>query len=179
VKLIHSRNSGGEAVNSPPAPEFTGLGKWLNTDGPVNLYRLYGEVVLIEFWTFGCINCVRTLPFMVKINARYRASGLVVLGIHTPEFRHEAGVGALRSAIATHGLHYPVGLDNSYATWDAFGVEFWPSMFVLDRRGAIAHRHIGEGGYTQTEWAIKRLLDEPMQVALDDAPNGMSLPPAA
>ncbi|HSZ05991.1 MAG TPA: hypothetical protein VK778_12455 [Solirubrobacteraceae bacterium] len=110
---------------------------------------------------------------------RYRASGLVVLGIHTPEFRHEAGVGALRSAIATHGLHYPVGLDNSYATWDAFSVEFWPSMFVLDRRGAIAHRHIGEGGYTQTERAIKRLLDEPMQVALDGAPSGMSLPPAA
>jgi thiol-disulfide isomerase/thioredoxin len=151
---------------------------WLNTDGPVNLYRLYGEVVLIEFWTFGCMNCLRTLPFMAKINARYRADGLVVLGIHTPEFRHEAGVGALRGVIATHGLHYPVGLDNSYTTWNAFGVEFWPSMFVLDRRGAIAHRHIGEGGYTQTERAIKRLLDEPMQVALD-GPNAMPLPPAA
>lgn len=152
---------------------------WLNTDGPVNLYRLYGEVVLIEFWTLGCINCVRTLPFMVKINARYRPRGLVVIGVHTPEFRHEAGVGALRSAIATHGLRYPVGVDNSYATWNAFGVEFWPSMFVLDRRGTIAHRHIGEGGYMQTEWAIKRLLDEPMPVALDGAPNGTSLPPAA
>jgi thiol-disulfide isomerase/thioredoxin len=179
VKLIHSRNSGSDAGTSSPAPEFTGVGMWLNSDGPVNLYRLYGEVVLIEFWTFGCINCVRTLPFMVKMNARYRARGLSVLGIHTPEFRHEAGVGALRGAITTHSVHYPVGLDNSYATWNAFGVEFWPTIFVLDRRGAIAHSHSGEGRYTQTERAIKQLLDEPVQGALNGAPNGISLPPAA
>ncbi len=179
MKLIHSRSAGSDAATSSPAPELTGVDMWLNTDGPVKLYRLYGEVVLIEFWTFGCINCVHTVPFMVKMNARYRARGLVVLGIHTPEFRHEAGVGAVRGAIANHGIHYPVGLDNSYAAWNAFGVEFWPTICVLDRRGAIAHRHIGEGGYMQTERAIKRLLEEPMQVALDGAPNGMSLPRTA
>ena len=133
MKLIRSRSVVSDTATSSAAPEFAGVGMWLNSDVPVNLYRLYGEIVLIEFWTFGCINCVRTLPFMVKMHARYRARGLVVVGIHTPEFRHEAGVGALRSAIATHGIHYPVGLDNSYATWNAFGVEFWPSMFVLDR----------------------------------------------
>lgn len=179
MRLIHSRGPGSDAATSSPAPEFAGIGIWLNSDGPVSLHRLYGKVVLIEFWSFGCVNCVRTLPFMARINARYRSRGLAVLGVHTPEFGHEAGAGAVRRAIATYGLHYPIGLDNSYASWDAFGVEFWPSIFLLDRQGAIVHRHVGEGRYAQTERAIKRLLEEPTALALDGLADVSSLPPAS
>jgi thiol-disulfide isomerase/thioredoxin len=145
----------------------------------VSLRGLRGNVVVIEFWTFGCINCVRTLPFMVRIDARYRTEGLVVVGIHTPEFHHEAGAGAVRAAVASHRLRYGVGLDNSYATWQAYGVEFWPTLFVLDRRGAIARRHVGEGGYAQTERAIKRLLAEPVPSALDATADRWPAPDAA
>ncbi len=179
MRLIHSRAAGTGRAALPPAPELVGVSMWLNSDGPVSLYRLYGEVVLIEFWTFGCINCARTLPFMVKMNARYRARGLTVVGIHTPEFHHEASVAALGAAIATHGLHYSVGLDNSYATWNAYGVEFWPTLFVIDRRGAIAHRHIGEGGYAQAERVIKRLLDDPVPPPYDAAASLRPAPRAA
>lgn len=161
------------------APEVAGVTRWLNVSGPVSLRGLRGNVVLIEFWTFGCINCARTLPFMVKLGARYRRSGLVVVGIHTPEFQHEAGAGAVPAAVASHRLHYPVGLDNSYATWNAYGVEFWPTVFVLDRRGAFAHRHIGEGGCAQTERAIDRLLGEAAPSALDAAGDGSPTSSAA
>jgi thiol-disulfide isomerase/thioredoxin len=179
VKLVHSGVAHAEAAALPPAPEFAGMSTWLNSDGPVNLYRLYGEVVLIEFWAFGCINCVRTLPFMVKMDTRYRRRGLVVLGILTPEFPHEARAYAVREALAHHGLRYKVGLDSSHASWNAYGVEFWPTLFVVNRQGAIAHRHIGEGGYGHTERVIKRLLAEPAPPSLDAAASSEPGPSAA
>jgi thiol-disulfide isomerase/thioredoxin len=161
------------------APEFDGVTRWLNVSSPVSLRGLRGNVVLLEFWTFGCINCVRTLPFMIHVDARYRTEGLAVVGIHTPEFHHEASAGAVRAAVASHRLHYAVGLDNSYATWKAYGVKAWPTLFVVDRRGAIAHRHVGEGGYTQTERAVNRLLAEPAPSAPDAAANRWPAPRAA
>jgi thiol-disulfide isomerase/thioredoxin len=161
VSLLRRRAAGVTLASRSLAPEFIGVNQWLNSSGPVRVRGLYGQVVLLEFWSLGCGNCVRTLPFMVKMHARYRARGLVVVGIHTPEFRHEASLGAVRAAVASHGLHYAVGLDNAYATWDTYGVEFWPTVFVVDRGGAIAHRHVGEGGYGHTERVVNRLLGEP------------------
>jgi thiol-disulfide isomerase/thioredoxin len=180
VKLVRSRATAhAQEAASPPAPELAGVSMWLNSDAPVSLYRLYGEIIMIEFWTFGCINCVRTLPFMAKMDRRYRRRGLVVLGIHTPEFPHETRAYAGREALADHGLRYKVGLDNSYASWNAYGVEFWPTVFVVNRQGAIAHRHIGEGGYGQTERVIKRLLAEPAPPAFDAAASSDPAPWAA
>ena len=169
MRLGRSRAADVQGATQPPAPEFAGVSRWLNVDGPMSLRALRGSVVLIEFWTLGCNNCVRTLPFMLEMDARSRRHGLVVIGVHTPEFWRETGTGVVRAASVRHGLSYAVGLDNAHATWNAYGVEFWPTMFVVNRHGAIARRHIGEGGYTQTERVINRLLPTPAPSLLDAA----------
>lgn len=179
MSLFRSQKAEANLAPRSLAPEFIGVNQWLNSMGPVRLGGLYGEVVLLEFWSLGCGNCVRTLPFMVKMQARYRARGLVVVGIHTPEFRHEASFSAARAAVAHHGLHYAVGLDNAYATWHAYRVEFWPTFFVINREGAIAHRQVGEGGYGHTERVVKHLLSEPDSNSIDSARNARRAPRAA
>ena len=128
--------------------------------------------MLFEFWSSECSNRIRTLPFMVRMHTRYREHGLVVAGIHTPEFRHDATVRVVQATVAGHGIRYSIGLDNAYATWNSYGVELRPTLFVLDRRGAIAHRRVGEDGYAQTERVIKRLLAEPAPDVLDAAASG-------
>ena len=145
-----------------PAPDFTGTQRWFNTAGgrPLSLDELRGKVVLVDFWTYTCINCIRTLPYVKAWDARYRKRGLVIVGVHTPEFPFERDAGNVEDAIAQNGLRYPVAQDNDYATWDAYGNQFWPAKYLIDTRGRVRYTHFGEGDYEETEEAIRRLLEE-------------------
>jgi cytochrome c biogenesis protein CcdA/thiol-disulfide isomerase/thioredoxin len=141
-----------------PAPALVGIDAWLNAP-PIDLASLRGRVVLLDFWTFGCVNCIRTLPHLRDWHARYADQGLAVIGVHTPEFAHERPLPALRAAVERHGLRYPIAQDNGYRTWQAYGVRYWPAQILIDREGRIAWRHYGEGGEAETEAQIRRLLD--------------------
>jgi cytochrome c biogenesis protein CcdA/thiol-disulfide isomerase/thioredoxin len=145
-----------------PAPDFTGNQRWFNTAGerPLSLDELRGKVVLVDFWTYTCINCIRTLPYLKAWDERYRDKGLVIVGVHTPEFPFERDAGNVEQAIAQNGLRYPVAQDNDYATWDAYGNQFWPAKYLIDARGQVRYTHFGEGDYEETEEAIRRLLEE-------------------
>jgi cytochrome c biogenesis protein CcdA/thiol-disulfide isomerase/thioredoxin len=145
------------------APEFRGVSDWLNTPGgrPLSLARLRGKVVLIDFWTYSCINCLRTLPHVTGWYERYRGSGLVVVGVHSPEFAFERVPGNVRGAVDRLGVDYPVALDNGFETWDAYQNRYWPAKYLIDRSGQLRYAHFGEGAYDETERLIRRLLAEP------------------
>jgi thiol-disulfide isomerase/thioredoxin len=138
-----------------------GVYPWLNTAGgePLAVAGLYGRVVLLEFWTFACINCQRTLPFLRSMHGRYRP-GLAVIGVHTPEFPFEQPARNVERAARARGLSFPIGLDNEYAAWDAYANQYWPSQYLIDAAGHIRYAHVGEGAYGPTERAIQALLDE-------------------
>jgi cytochrome c biogenesis protein CcdA/thiol-disulfide isomerase/thioredoxin len=142
------------------APEFTGIESWLNTRGnrPLSLRQLRGKVVLVDFWTYSCINCIRTLPHLRAWYAAYHRRGLEIVGVHTPEFAFEHVRGNVRKA--THDLHvtWPVALDNRYKTWDAYSNQYWPAEYLVDRLGRVRRTHFGEGEYGDTEKAIRKLL---------------------
>ena len=140
-------------------PELTGLSNWINSD-PLTFRKLRGKVVLIDFWTYSCINCLRTLPHVKAWHRTYRSRGLVVLGVHTPEFAFEHVPGNVRSAVRRLGIRYPVALDNDYATWNAFQNQYWPAKYLIDRQGHLRYYHFGEGEYDTTEERIRTLLGE-------------------
>ena len=117
-------------------------------------------MVLIEFWTFACYNCRNTLPTVKKWDSQYRDKGLTIIGVHTPELDYERNVDNLRREVAGLGIKYPVVTDNDYSTWKAYGVEAWPTVFLLDKQGRIRWTHVGEGYYDQTEEVIRKLLAE-------------------
>jgi cytochrome c biogenesis protein CcdA/thiol-disulfide isomerase/thioredoxin len=144
------------------APEFTGIARWLGVpDGrEPSLRALHGRVVLVDFWTYTCINCLRTLPHLRAWDERYRASGLTIVGVHTPEFAFERRESNVRDAIEANGLRYPVALDNDYGTWNAWGNRYWPAKYLIDARGHVRYWHFGEGDYEETEHAIRALLAE-------------------
>lgn len=150
---------GHAAAAAPTAPEFTGLDKWLNSP-PLTLQQLRGKVVLVDFWTYTCINCIHTLPYVKQWNEKYRNQGLAVIGVHTPEYPFERDTGNVKTAIARFGISYPVAQDNEYATWNAWGNQYWPAFYLLDRKGRIVYSHFGEGNYAQTEAAIQHALAE-------------------
>jgi thiol-disulfide isomerase/thioredoxin len=141
-------------------PEFQGIGEWMNSPSPVTTKDLLGKVVLVQIWTLGCINCVRTLPYVTSWHKKYAAKGLQTIGIHTPEFPFERDSKNIRRAIAKHGITYPVGVDNDFKTWKAFKNEYWPHLFLADRQGIIRYDHIGEGAYDETEQKIRQLLGQ-------------------
>jgi thiol-disulfide isomerase/thioredoxin len=143
------------------APELVGVGPWLNTpDGePLTLAALRDRVVLLEFWTFACVNCRRTLPFLRRMHDQYQ-SDFTVVGVHTPEFAFERIAQNVERAVRDSGLEYPVGLDNDFVAWNAYGNRYWPTMYLIDRAGRIRHQHIGEGDYDRTEAAVRTLLAE-------------------
>jgi len=145
-----------------PAPGFSGGGRWFDTPAgrPLSLERLRGRVVLVDFWTYTCINCIRTLPYVTAWDSRYRAKGLTVVGVHTPEFPFERKGGNVRRAIAQNGIRYPVVQDNGYDIWNAFGNQYWPAKYLIDARGRVRYTHFGEGDYAKTESAIRALLAE-------------------
>src|SRR4051812_9463550 len=144
------------------APDFTGNQRWFNTPGgkPLSVASLRGKVVLVDFWTYTCINCIRTLPYVKAWSGRYRDRGLVVVGVHTPEFGFEKNAGNVAAAIRQNGLAYPVAQDNDYGTWTAYGNQFWPAKYLIDSRGEVRYTHFGEGDYRKTEAAIRSLLEE-------------------
>ncbi|WP_319419175.1 thioredoxin family protein [Pleurocapsa sp. FMAR1] len=140
-------------------PDFQGIQQWLNSD-PLAIADLKGNVVLIQFWTFACINCQRTLPYIVKWNSKYAAQGLRVVGIHTPEFAFEREPNNIKRALKQHQITYPVPVDNEYKTWNAYSNQYWPHLFLADRHGFMRYDHIGEGAYDTTEQTIQQLLKE-------------------
>jgi cytochrome c biogenesis protein CcdA/thiol-disulfide isomerase/thioredoxin len=154
-----------------PAPEFQGITAWFN-GGPTTLQALRGKVVLVDFWTYSCINCLRTLPYLENWYEQYKDAGLVVVGVHTPEFAFEAEPRNVQAAITREGLRYPVALDPKFATWIAYENRFWPSKYLIDAQGRVRLFHAGEGAYDETEAAIRTLLAEAgMPVPNADAPQ--------
>jgi cytochrome c biogenesis protein CcdA/thiol-disulfide isomerase/thioredoxin len=139
------------------APELAGVSAWLNSP-PLTMAKLRGKVVLVDFWTYSCINCIRTLPHLESWDRAYRSKGLVILGVHTPEFAFEHVLANVRSNAARLGVRYPVALDNDYATWNAYGNQYWPAEYLVDRNGHVRHAHFGEGQYGETERLIRQLL---------------------
>jgi len=143
-----------------PAPEFVGIDKWLNTDKPSSIKDLRGKVVLVDFWTYTCINCIRTLPFVTSWYDKYHSQGFVVIGVHTPEFQFEHETANVENAIKQYNIHYPVAQDNEYATWNNYNNQYWPAEYLIDANGNVRRTHFGEGEYDQTEMAIQALLKE-------------------
>jgi thiol-disulfide isomerase/thioredoxin len=141
------------------APEFKGITSYINTN-QTKLSDLKGKVVLVDFWTYSCINCIRTLPYLVDWNQKYSDKGLVIVGVHSPEFEFEKNINNVKQAVARFGIKYPVLLDNDHETWNAFQNSYWPRKYLVDSDGYIRYDHIGEGGYAETEIAIKSLLAE-------------------
>lgn len=139
------------------APEFAGIDQWLNSP-PLTMAGLRGKVVLIDFWTYACINCLRTLPYINRWARLYRQEGLVVVGVHTPEFPFERSTANLQTAMQRFGVKHPVAQDNNYRTWKAYDNKYWPATYLVDANGRIQYRHFGEGEYAQTEAAIRALL---------------------
>ena len=138
-------------------PEFQGISQWLNS-APLTPKDLKGNVVLVQFWTFACINCQRTLPYVTRWHRQYMAKGLKVIGVHTPEFPFEREVNNIKRALKQHQISYPVPLDNEFKTWNAYDNHYWPHLFLADRNGVLRYDHIGEGAYDQTEQTIRKLL---------------------
>jgi thiol-disulfide isomerase/thioredoxin len=141
------------------APEFKGITSYINTN-QTKLSDLKGKVVLVDFWTYSCINCIRTLPYLVDWNQKYSDKGLVIVGIHSPEFEFEKNIDNVKQAVARFGIKYPVLLDNDHGTWNAYQNSYWPRKYLVDSEGYIRYDHIGEGGYAETENAIRNLLTE-------------------
>ena len=143
-----------------PAPELMN-DTWLNVDAPLRLADLRGKVVIVEMWTFGCINCQHVMPSLKDWYAKYKDQGLVIIGNHFPEFSYEADLSNLKEAIASNQIEYPVTQDNDGATWKAYKNSYWPALYLIDKQGHIRYVHIGEGRYKETEENIKSLLEEP------------------
>ena len=139
------------------APELVGLTNWINSP-PLTMAGLKGKVVLVDFWTYSCINCVRTLPYLTDWDRKYREQGLVIVGVHAPEFEFEKKLDNVKAAVAQHGIRYPVAQDNGYATWDNFANRYWPAHYLIDRDGQVVYTHFGEGEYEVTENNIRYLL---------------------
>ena len=140
-------------------PGFEGATGWLNS-APLSADALRGRVVIVDFWTYTCINWLRTLPYLRAWDEKYRDLGLVLVGVHTPEFSFESDVGNVRRAVEQMGITYPVALDSGYAVWEAFANHYWPALYVVDAAGRIRHHRFGEGDYPQSEMVIRRLLAE-------------------
>ena len=145
------------AATQATAPDFVGLGNWFNS-APLKLTDLRGKVVLVNFWTYGCVNCVNTLPHVTGLYVKYRDRGLVVVGIHTPEFPFERSAANVQAALKRHGITYPVAQDNDSRTWNAYRNQYWPAQYIVDQNGKIIFQHAGEGQYEEIERTVAKLL---------------------
>jgi cytochrome c biogenesis protein CcdA/thiol-disulfide isomerase/thioredoxin len=158
-------------VQSKPAPQFVGLTNWINSP-PLKLSNLHGKVVLVDFWTYSCINCIRSLPYVEKWYQTYHDKGFEVVGVSTPEFAFEHNPANVAAAVKRDGLTYPVALDNSYDTWNAYDNDSWPADYLIDKKGNIRYASLGEGDYPATEMAIQELLDikQPLSTPASNVP---------
>lgn len=139
------------------APDFEGIKAWINTK-PLTMEKLKGKVVLVDFWTYTCINCIRSLPHLKEWHKRYAKKGLVIVGVHSPEFEFEKKPENVKKAVRKFGIRYPVAVDSDKRTWDAFDNEYWPAKFLIDRKGYVVDVHFGEGRYAETERMIQEQL---------------------
>ncbi len=153
-------NPTGKLPDFGAAPDSIGITTWLNTANSFSIKDLKGKIVLVDFWTYSCINCVRTLPHLTAWYERYKNAGLVIVGIHTPEFAFEKETNNVQNALKQFYIDYPVGLDNDYKTWRNYDNHYWPAEYLIDGQGHIRRRHFGEGEYDQMELAIRELLEE-------------------
>lgn len=151
------------------APEFAGLTQWINSK-PLTLSSLKGKVVLVDFWTYSCINCLRTLPYITQWDAKYRKDGLVIIGIHAPEFAFEQRYANVVRATQKYGIQYPVALDNNLATWEQFNNHYWPAHYLIDTTGKVVYTHFGEGHYDVTEKNIQALLGQKKALLVTKTP---------
>jgi cytochrome c biogenesis protein CcdA/thiol-disulfide isomerase/thioredoxin len=157
--MMMSSNAGAKGSGPETLPDLTGAVQWLNS-APLSRDQLKGRIVLVDFWTYSCINCLRTLPYIRAWADRYKDAGFVVIGVHTPEFPFEKDPDNVRRAIRELRITYPVPLDNDYAIWKAFNNQFWPADYLVDAAGRIRYHHFGEGKYDETEAHIQELLKE-------------------
>jgi cytochrome c biogenesis protein CcdA/thiol-disulfide isomerase/thioredoxin len=157
--MMMSSNTAGKGAGPQTLPDLSGAVQWLNS-APLNRDQLKGHIVLVDFWTYSCINCLRTLPYIRAWAARYKDAGFIVLGVHTPEFAFEKDPDNVRRAIKELQITYPVPLDNDYAIWKAFNNQYWPADYLVDATGRIRYHHFGEGKYNETETHIQELLTE-------------------
>ncbi len=159
-------------------PEFAGITRWWNTpeNKPLTPAGLRGSVVLVDFWTYSCINCIRTYPFLRSMQEKYAKNGLVIIGVHTPEFEFEKNAENVDREITKNNLAYPVALDPNYVTWNLFGNHSWPASYLFDKQGRLRRAHIGEGDYEEQEAAIRSLLEEQGIKLADMPPTDMRTP---
>lgn len=141
------------------APEFTGISNWINSQ-PLAMEELRGKVVLIDFWTYTCVNCIRTFPYLKEWNEKYSDKGLVIVGVHTPEFDFEKVTENVVASARDYKLDWPIAQDNDYGTWSAYSNRFWPAKYLIDDKGVVRYTHFGEGAYVDTEEQIRNLLEE-------------------
>lgn len=139
------------------APELAGASQWYNSP-PLTLQQLRGKVVLVEFWTRECINCIHVLPHTKALYDKYGKDGLVVIGVHTPEYEEEHDPALLQTALNEFQINWPVAADNDYRIWNAYGNQFWPAIYLIDQSGHVVYRHVGEGNYDETEKRVRELL---------------------
>ena len=151
------RKVGGEVGDL--APEFGGIETWIN-GGPLTMEELRGQVVLIDFWTYTCINCIRTFPFLKQWNSRYSDDGLVIVGVHSPEFEFEKDYDNVVEATQNEAIAWTIAQDNDFVTWRGYNNRFWPAKYLIDKDGVVRYKHFGEGGYAETEGLIRELLAE-------------------
>ncbi len=145
------------STDIPANPQIVGIEKWLNSE-PLTLQQTRGKVVLVDFWTYSCVNCLNTLPYVKDWDQKYRNQGLTVIGVHTPEYPFERDAKNVSAAVNRLGIRYPVALDNQNATWNAFNNQYWPAVYLFDKQGRIVYSHFGEGDYAKTEAKIRELL---------------------
>ena len=164
--IVSTKTAALEVTPLPTGPHAPLINNtvWLNTN-PLTPDQLNGRVVLIDFWTFDCINCVQTIPAVRQLYQQYRDRGLIVIGVHSPEFQHERDLNNVKDAVARLGVPYPVALDNDFATWNAFGNHYWPAIYLIDKRGIIRFSSIGELHQNTAAWSevtdlIETLLRE-------------------
>ncbi|MFX1682437.1 thioredoxin family protein [Mitsuaria sp. CC2] len=148
---------GGAGMDGKPAPAFTGIDHWINSP-PLKIDELRGKVVLVDFWTYTCINCLNQLPHVKAWHEKYKDQGLVVVGVHSPEYEEERSTAGLKEAIARLGIRHAVAQDNDFKTWKSYGNRYWPAIYLIDKQGKIVYSHFGEGQYQQTEAQIQALL---------------------
>jgi thiol-disulfide isomerase/thioredoxin len=182
---MRNAKEGGEALPvEGQAPDLSGAVEWLNSP-PLTLQDLKGKVVLVDFWTYSCINCLRALPYVKAWAEKYKDQGLVVIGVHAPEFAFEKDPANVKKAVADLGVTYPVALDNDYKIWRAFNNHYWPAHYFIDAEGRIRHHHFGEGDYDGSEKVIRQLLAEaghsalPGETAQVQADGAMAAPDLA
>ncbi len=152
---------GGTPAGKPGsvAPAFTGIDNWINSP-PLKMDELRGKVVLVDFWTYTCINCLNQLPFVKAWHEKYKDQGLVVVGVHSPEYEEERSTAGLKEAIARLKIQHAVAQDNDFKTWKSYNNRYWPALYLVDKQGKIVYSHFGEGAYQQTEAKIQELLKQ-------------------